>query len=184
MADPREMLAMLTPHGVRIGHIPGGVPTLTPQDIAAAIGLELTEEEGAYMLSRYSKDMQQYRDARVFWFERVMAEAKRNGWKSADPLRFKGLSDATLAEWMDDGNCKGCDGVGTQMTETGRVENCPVCDGTRRRWPSERQTARAIGGISVQAYRETWIPRVGWCRRWLASMDIDCAIRLGRRLRP
>lgn len=181
MGDAREMLAMLTPHGVRYGYVRGGVPIFTPQDIAAAVGIELTEEEGSYMLAKYAEDGQQYREARVFWFERVMEETRAKGWKSAEPYRFKNMADATLDEFMSTGNCKECQGVGHQMTETGRVEACPVCQGTAKKWPSERSIAQKMD-ISVMAYRETWTPRVSWCRRWLTRMEIDCKERLDRRL--
>jgi hypothetical protein len=182
--DPREHIAMLTAHGVRIGHIPGGVVSLTAQDIAAAIGAALNREEASFLLARYADDMQQLIEAQRAWRVRVHREAKERGWRSEKVERFCYLADATLEEWLSDSNCRLCKGVGTQPDKFGVITDCPVCEGTRKQYPSERAMARALGNISVQAYRETWGSRVAWCRRWLYMMEADATSRIGKKLRP
>lgn len=175
-----ELLAQLTPHGVRIGHIPGGIPSLTPQDIAAAVALSCTPFEASLLLSRYAHDGQQFREARAYWFEVVMAEKQLRGWTSEEPGQFKALSDATLDEWIGDHRCKACKGTKEAVIDAQKVV-CDACGGSGIRYPSDRAMGRSIG-VGRTAYANHWKHRVDWCRREILRIEARAVYALGRAL--
>lgn len=175
-----ELVSMLTAHGVRIGHIPGGTPSLTAHDIAGAMGMCLSPFESSLVLARYALDAQQYGEARVYWFVAVMARKAKEGWSSDKPGCFKGLADITLEEWVQDNNCKACNGVGSTMVGQLKTE-CESCGGTGKRYMSERALSKAIG-IGRTAYAAHWKSRVDWCRKELVRLEMTALYRLNRAL--
>lgn len=181
MTDARELMAMMTCHGIEIGRPFGGIPKLTALDVAGAMGMGLGADDAALLMAKYCHDGQQYAEARVHWFMRVMDQKAHKGWTSDQPGRFKGLADVTLDEFVGHNLCRTCRGTGQVMRQQKPVP-CITCDGVGRRALTASRLARGIG-ISRQSYSAVWADRVEWCRRALTRWELDAAERLARALR-
>lgn len=181
MSDARELLAMMTVHGIEIGRPFGGIPRLTPLDIAGAMGMGLDPAGASLLLAKYCHDGQQYAELRVYWFERVMERKQAQAWKSDRPGLFKGLADVTLEEHVGHNLCRWCRGTGSVMARQKPVD-CAPCGATGRKYYRPHKLAGGIG-IKPQSYSAAWADRVAWCRVELNRWEIEAADRLGRALR-
>jgi hypothetical protein len=180
MRHPGEILAMLAEHGISLTHIPGGMPELVALDVAAALGMMHDTPGAAMLLAKYTLDPRATDEFRNHWRMAVDRHAYSERW-SIDNRQIM-LADYSLAEWLDAQRCKTCRGVGTQITASGKVERCPVCEGTGLRRIGLRQPARALG-MSAEGYRKSaWVNRMEWARRELIKRELtalqDFALRL------
>ena len=169
VGNPAELMAMLSAHGVVIGHIPGGIPNITAADIAGAIGMAHDDMAAQMLLGKYAMDGHAIGAFRDMWKARVRGVAARDGW--GHPARSESLAVYTLAEWLDAQRCRSCKGVAHQMTAEGRVEPCPACSGIGLRVVGDRPVARALG-LSNEGYRKSpWRARISWGRTELWRVE-------------
>jgi hypothetical protein len=183
MSNAGELLAMLTLHGIRIGHVPGGIPQLTPLDVAGALGMMHDRRGAAMLLAKYTMDSEAMRSCMAHWRMMVARQGYLMGWGHDD--RQKLVADYTYAEWLDAQRCRSCKGVGEQMTQHGKVLKCDACDGTGLRKIGLRAPARALG-MSAEGYRKSaWPMRVEWARKELVGIErralASLANRIGKR---
>jgi hypothetical protein len=180
MSNTAELLAMLTSHGVVIGHIPGGIPNLTAADIAGAMGMAHDDISAQMLLAKYAMDGAAMRSFRDSWAGVVARISRRDGWGRPD--RASALAVYTLAEWLDSQRCRSCKGVAQQMTPEGRVEPCPACDGIGLRISGDRPVAKALG-MSNEGYRKSpWRERALWCRAELLRRELTAVVEVSRHL--
>lgn len=181
MTDTRELLAMVTAHGVDVGKPFGGAPALTGLDVAGAMGMGLDRLAAELLLVKYALDETLLGSLRVSWFMVVMERKRAECWKSDSPGRFKNLADVTLAEFLSANLCPRCGGRG-EIMPLKKPQTCPLCDGARKRYPSDRAMARGVG-ISHEGYRRYWVDRVQWCRDELERRErvgvarLKCALQ-------
>ena len=170
--DPRELLALATARGIRIEHVPGGRAGLTGLDISAA--LARCSKLGAAMLAaKYQHDTVAENTANSLWCVAVMQHAFEEGWRGQFS-RQKLLAEVSMAEWMDDNRCKTCKGAGS--TEIDRlVVSCETCDGTGRRYASDRQMSARMQ-MWRKVYLATWRSRMNWCRAELERIESDAVL--------
>lgn len=182
MPDTRELLGMLTPHGIRMDGAHGGIPRLTPQDVAAAMGMgEIPEEQGHLLLVKYCGDNTPIHKLWASWFMRVMEKKQFEGWKSDKPGRFEAMSRFTLNETLSDNLCPVCCGRATVWA--GNLEqSCKRCEGSGKSHQTPRMAAVALG-VALSAFQKTWVPRFAWCRSELMIWEANAIAGVSRALK-
>lgn len=178
--DVAELMAMMTPHGPKPGHVPGGIPSLTALDVAGAMGMgHLKPEWAALVLVKYCGDSSPVHGLWSIWFRRLMRHKACQGWETI-PGQVERLSISTLDEAIGSHACRRCGGTGAGIID-GSLKACPACDGLGRQYPGERQMAGALL-VSRHAYRTQWAGRVDWCRRELQGWERQALGAISRAL--
>lgn len=185
VVDPVERLAWLTPRGVQIGHIPGGVRVSSLEVLAGALGL-MHDQTGADMLAaKYMLDAGALRMLRARWKCVVMDRAAEQGWHR-QPKYQRGTTERlaliTLAEWWGADRCFTCKGSGLQPNG---VPGCVACEGLGLRRRTMRADARALGGYTAEGYRTSqWPVRMQWARHELRTRELEALDAFEDALRP
>lgn len=178
--DTRELLAMLTPHGVDIGRVHGGTPKLTALDIAAAMGMSrISRKQGLLLMVKYCDEQALRSELWQHWFRDVMDKAHREGWQT-QPGQIDMLSNITLDECIGSNNCSACRGTCFVMVGNKKVY-CDMCQGTGKRYMSERRLSAGLG-ISRRQYRQHWQSRMNWASSTLNAWEASAAERISRGL--
>lgn len=175
---------MMTPHGLQPGGTFGGVPKLTAQDVAGAMGMgKLPRHEASFLLVKYCQDPGPASELWSAWFMTVMERSRAQGWRTnrrkgeaQPPPRFLWLANRTLNEALEDNHCGACDGR-SQLSIGGVVRQCPACNGAGKEYASGREWARWLD-VDEKTFRSTWLPRVTWCRRELTIWEEDGIARV------
>ena len=163
-----ELLAMMTPKGVKVDHIPGGIPKLTGIDVAGACGMaKLSGPEYRLMLAKYCGDADSLRELEYDVWSRTADLAVANGWK---PVRGKPylrtLAITAIGEVISDHRCHKCNGTGLNM----KLRACHACGGTGIENIPGGADVERLYGISADAWKKTWQHRfplvVDELRRW------------------
>jgi hypothetical protein len=162
VADYRELLAMLTAHGIDATKAPGGgVPELTQMDVAGMMA-KCSPRETALLRAKYCGDPRH--DAWAYWFEYVMAE----DWDARNSLIDK-FTHVTLDEFLDEPRCSACHGTQGCIIDSKWVV-CPHCEGFGYVLQSERAIGRALGQSRL---REPWTERLSWARHKLRGWELS-----------
>lgn len=160
MTNKAELLALLTPHGSpAVGR--GGIPKLTPQDVAGAMS-RLSQIEAELLYVKYCG--MPIHGLWSEWFQVIMAQ----DWEAERGQRNM-LSKLSLADFISPRVCNTCSGAGSGVFESKLIE-CRVCDGTGRRAPSERQLSQHMG-ITRHEWRSRWASRWTWCEKELGRIE-------------
>lgn len=175
-----EKLALMTAHGVSIGHIPGGAPYLTAEDVAGALGMAHLKR-GPYllMLAKYcGDDTVLYELYNYAWFQAVdVANAK--GWKPVKGKEYiRRMSVLAVDQVLKSQRCKSCKGV----RWVGNT-SCRRCDGSGME--------AAMGGVKmskeldmpVSTWYATWAPRYATIANEIMFWEVDALNRIQSRLR-
>lgn len=128
-SDPLELLAMLTAHGPdMLARGRGGIPELTPLDVAAALGMaHLSRVESLLLLAKYTQDISQVRPLALAWYLHVVDIAYRDAWEIERGVpRLLRLALWTLRPALLEMRCESCGGPGLHHNQ--RV--CATCSGT------------------------------------------------------
>ena len=117
-----ELLTMLTTRTVRLEGGFGGIPSLTPADVAAMLS-RCSDFQFYLITGKYADDHTARHRAWALWFMRCM----EMGWHLV-PGRVERFASTTLAEYYDPCTCVACNGVGSTLVDT-RVVVCESCHG-------------------------------------------------------
>jgi len=178
-SDTRELLAMMTPHGVKVdGTLGGGKPTLTALDVAGAMGLgRLTRRQALLLLVKYCDERHLKHELWVIWFKHVWA--KGQSW-DVEPSQIRLVTDISLDECIGTNVCSACRGTMFVMLNQKRLD-CALCNGTGRRYASERRMAAGFR-CSRRQYRQVWEPRMRWAHQTLQSWESQAVDRIAKNL--
>lgn len=149
-----EKLAMMTPHGLDVDHVPGGVAKLTALDVAGACGMAgLTKGENALLLAMYCGDMEALRQAELTLYLRAVDIAIDRDWKVVRGKEYlRGVCQLAIAEVVGSHRCRACNG--TKFNK--HHKTCRRCDGSgMEKKPSGRAMAGYIG-----------MPKTTWWATW------------------
>lgn len=155
-----EAVARIGGKGLDMGHVPGGIPEVTMEELMGALaGLE----KGPELLLRASVIKQPvleelYREA----FHVAVTLAVKHGWKpqKGRPI-LRGMGRLAVNEIVDPASvlCKTCQGTGLVADQTGNATvQCSSCGGTGRKQPKVNFSA-AICGIDEKTWRNKWADR-------------------------
>ncbi len=169
MIDAAELMAMMTAHGIQIGHVPGGRPKITALDMAGAMGIAHVETRYQMLaLAKYCLDDPAKHQAWSFWFQDRLAHYReqRAEWKRG---QIDVLCSYTLEEATSANVCTRCDGVGSVLPGELRRE-CGRCRGTGKAYPGDSAMARLLG-VDRRCLEKVWQPRIAECRRELQRWE-------------
>ena len=153
--NPRELLALLTARVQRFHLAPGGIPNITAQDIAQALGMIAIDEARIYARVKYCAQLE-YADG-LAWKIRlhIMTRKLQASWRIPHPDFLLDMSYLMLAESVDPHTCTWCHGRAEVKPETGPVITCGACEGTGRRRIRDTDRARLMG-LSKSSWSDPW----------------------------
>jgi len=150
-----EALARIGGKGLDIGHVAGGIPEISMDELMGALaGLD----RGPELLIRAVVPQQAvhddlYREAYML----AVSLAVKYGWKpqKGKPI-LRGMGKIAVDDILYPNHCRTCSGTGLVADEAGNATvECQVCAGTGRKKPKVSFSA-AICGIDDTTWRRTW----------------------------
>lgn len=120
MTNP-ESLTMLAPKGIRIGHVPGGIPEVTPEDIAGAMR-HLDALESELLRVKYIGDKPHK------LFASVLIWCMDQGWDLPKGETDK-VAQQAIIDVVGHNRCPKCNGT-KQVVIAEKIIICPHCNGS------------------------------------------------------
>lgn len=166
MHDPLELLAMLTARVQRFHMAPGGIPAITSDDIAHALGMIHNDEARLYARLKYCHQHTYAEGLALFIRRFILMKKLSDRWRIPRPGFVFDLSCLMLAEAIDPHVCSWCRGRGErpeideENKPTGKLKPCDQCHETGRRSLALREADRArLMDMSRSAWHNTWDDR-------------------------
>lgn len=153
--NPRELLALLTVRIQRFQLAPGGIPNITAQDVAQALGMIHNDEARIYARVKYAGQLEYAEGLALAIRRHIMTRKLDSGWRIPHPNFLLDMSFMMLAEAVDPHTCTWCDGRAEVRPETGPVIQCGACNGSGRREIRDGDRARLMG-ISKSSWSDPW----------------------------
>ena len=153
--DPRELLSLLTARVQRFHLAPGGIPVLTAEDIATALGMVKNQDAVLYARVKYCGQHDFAEDVALAIRRRFLWRAADENWKIPRHGFLLDLSRLLLTEAVDPNICLWCNGSGDGRHANGLVVGCDGCNGTGRRKMWDRDRADLVG-VSAQSWSNVW----------------------------
>lgn len=158
MSDARELLALLTCRVQRFHLAPGGIPNLTAEDIAHALGTIKNENARLYVRVKFAGQTR-FADALACAIRRhIMLRKMDNGWRLPRPGFLFDLATLMLIEAIDPLICTTCEGTAQRATTTGSVLVCEACNGAGQRRFTESDRIKMLG-INKSSWYDPWSGR-------------------------
>ena len=160
-----EIYALLNPKVANYNGT-GGVPSLTPEDVAACLG-RIKIAGPALLVRAMSGDATCYKPLLQIFRQSVAHMAMLKHWKTGPKYvdYFEGLVESVLHFYLKPRICGRCRGHTFITLRTGERRDCPVCvriDGNGARVvvidTMETDKARAAG-IPIETWRDVWKDR-------------------------
>lgn len=152
MRDPRELLALLTAKVQRFQVAPGGIPFLTPQDMAQALGMIKHPSARLYARVKYCQQYDFAEELAINMRYVVLRDLLDGTWKipreaklGRDVEFILDLCRLAIYEACDPNLCPWCLGRAEVRPETGPVIVCSACRGTGQRTLRGVDRARLLG---------------------------------------
>lgn len=154
----KELLSLLTPRVQRFHLAPGGIPNLTAEDIAHALGMIQNDLARVYARVKYA-DQMEYAEGLVLAIRRhILLRKLDEEWRIPRKEFILDMSYMMLAEAVDPNICLWCCGRAEIKPETGPVIVCGACQGQGRKKIRDRDRAHVMG-ISKQSWSSNWNDR-------------------------
>ena len=152
-----EKLAMMTPHGLNVDHIPGGISKLSGIDVAGACGMAgLTGPEYRLMLAKYCGDAKCLQELEYDAWLLVADIAIKNQWRAVRGKPYlRTLARIGLIEVIADHRCQVCGGTGLDQ----KFRPCTHCRGSGVCNLPRPAVIEQQYGLSAEAWRKTWASR-------------------------
>lgn len=178
-------LSLLGPTRVRLDGS-GGVGELTTAMVQAGLGA-LKDEDGAALLLAKVQGVTGYARLEHNIHRRVLAIAKREGWRPDKPRTLKelclGMTRLALLEFLIPQKCSMCHGRAKRYVRAKRdYEPCRRCDGVGSLPLSARERARELG-IAPTTWQRNWSPRYQRIQAFLSDLYGTAESDLRRALR-
>ena len=160
-----EWLAMCTAGSIQVGKVGGGIATITPEMVIAALSGKVTRQVYLYSLAKFCLDENVLPELQALNVEPVLYRAKLRKRKVNSNERHYALvelADMALALGLTSPTCPTCQGAGISNDQT----TCKSCNGVGLKPKSGgRQLAEQLG-VSHHAWRYRW-------GRWYAEIVSD-----------
>lgn len=155
--NPRELLSLLTARVQRFHLAPGGIPNLTAEDVAAALGMIHHPEARLYARIKYCGQVAYAEELalamRRYALDRIAKpewEVPREAPVGQDKEWWLDMCRMAVAESVDPHTCRTCLGRAETMIDSKRIV-CSDCRGTGRKELTQTDRARTMS-----------ITRKGW----------------------
>jgi len=156
--NPKELLALLAPRVQRFHLAPGGIPSLTPEDVAHALGMIHNDLARVYARVKYAGQYEYSEGLALGLRRHILVKKVDENWRIPRKEFVLDMSFMMLAEAVDPNTCRWCWGRAEVKPEDGPVIVCSACDGQGRRKIRDLDRAR-IMGISKQSWSTNWAER-------------------------
>lgn len=163
MSDPRELLALLCPHGPRPG-ARGGVPELTGLDVAGAMGLVVARAPALLMIAKYALDLDVLPDLCNALYVRAAGIPEFRGAQERGVPRIRNLCVLAVVEHLELAVCPKCKGRREIAPNSPNARSCPACQGRGRQYRDGSWICRHVLFI----HRDQWRHRGAWRDRYHA----------------
>jgi hypothetical protein len=149
----------------------GGIPAITPQDIAACLGrIQVTGP--ALLVRTMAGDLSSLKPLQQAFRQHVAHMAMLKHWKAGPKYNdyFEGLCESVLHFYIIPSKCGRCEGRGHVTLITKQVIECPVCAGVGNKEVSERSKAR-VASIPSSTWDDVWGDRYEHARDILVAWE-------------
>jgi len=169
LRDSRELLAMLA---VKVQHYnpsSGGIPTITPEDVAHILAKIKSPRATLYARIKYSGQDEWAKDLASLMRTQVLQEVEDIArWRGKGGDWVLKLCQMALVESIDPNTCSWCNGVAEVTLEDGQRIECGGCSGTGHRPWRDKDRAR-LAGITPSAWCNYWSERY----RTIQQLTVD-----------
>ena len=153
--DARELFALLSAKVQRFHLAPGGIPVLTPEDVAHALGMIANDDARAFARVKYCAQLD-FADSLALSIRRHMMTRKLDSsWRIPRPGFLLDMAYLMLTEAVDPFTCASCFGRAEVRDPQGRVIYCEACNGSGKRAMRDSDRARVMD-----------IPKSSWSDPW------------------
>lgn len=176
-------MAMMTAKGLNYEKagkgIVGGIPTLTAQDVAGALGMaDISREAYLYGLLKYTEDKKVIHELDKLTQHAVILFALKQGWREPFPddkkrslFFFLQMGRLLINELVGENLCGTCDGSGTYKHKK-FMRKC-TCDDGRR--PMKKSEQAKFCGVHYDTWRNKWFDRYQKCLEHFQMWDNEIA---------
>ncbi len=154
MSDPRELLGMLAARVQHFSAAPGGTPKLTPEDIAAALGMIQDPVARLYFRVKWVNQYGFAEELARTFSRRVYTTLQIGTWRVPRPEWIFDMCCLALSESIDPHVCMWCKGRGSAQVES-RVVICDNCKGYGNKLPTDTDRAKMMGALK-SSWSDTW----------------------------
>ena len=167
-----EIYTMLNPKVANYNGT-GGVPAITPEDVAACLG-QIPIPGPALLVRAMAGDDTCLHPLSQTFGQHLAHLAMLKHWKTGPTFwhHFDGLRDCVLHFYLTPDTCKRCHGHGSVTLTTKQVITCPLCEGIGRKEPADLHKAR-IAGIPRASWEDTWADRYVDARAILSDWEYE-----------
>jgi len=153
--NPRELLALLTARVQRFHLAPGGIPNLTAEDIAHALGNIRNDDAVLYARVKFCGQSNYSENVARSIRRRFLERAADENWRIPRHGFLLDLSYLLFVEAIDPRTCPWCAGTAELRPEGMAVIVCEACNGTGRRAFRDTDRSRLVG-VSPQSWANIW----------------------------
>lgn len=156
--DTKELLGLLTARVQRFHLAPGGIPKLTAEDVAHALGMIHNDQARFYARVKYAGQYEYADGLALYIRSRMLPHVASGEWRIHRKEFLLSMSYLMLAEAIDPMCCSWCNGRAELKPEKGPVIVCDACNGSGRRRVRELDRARLLD-VTRQVWNNTWVDR-------------------------
>lgn len=159
----QELLSLLTARVQRFALAPGGIPKLTAEDVAHALGRVRNRNAALLIGVKYGGRTGDIRKLDHALWLTILKEypswTKEKGYTKGQEF-IRSMCQMALAEYMDDHLCPDCGGRSAKAKENlshafHDMTFCPTCNDSGKVYPDERTRAR-IMQIETRLWEKYW----------------------------
>ena len=162
--DPRELIALVTARVQRFHQAPGGIPNLTAEDIAHALGLIQHSEARLFARVKYAHQFEYAEGVALSIRRKTMLEKLDNNWRISRKEFLLDMAYMILAEAIDPHLCPDCAGRGQGIVDN-LVVICSSCGGTGEKKEIRDVDRARLLGVSKSNWHNNWADRYEDARR-------------------
>lgn len=168
MKDPRELLGLLTVKVQRFSVAPGGIPAITPEDVAHILGMISNRRTVLFARVKYADQKEFAEELADLMRTQVLQEIEGIAkWRNG-PDWVLSMCRLALAESVHPHTCSWCLGRAELILDEGKRIICDGCKGTGRRTWRDADRAKKME-ITKQAWSNHWSDRY----RLLCNVTVD-----------
>lgn len=164
----------------------GGIPTLTAQDVAGALGMaDISREAYLYGLLKYTEDKTVIHELDKLTQQAVILFALKQGWKEPFPgdkkrslFFFLQLGRLVINELVGENLCGTCDGTGVYRHK--KLTRKCSCDNGRR--PMRKAEQAKFCSVHYNTWNTKWLERYNACVNEFQKWDVEIINALSKKL--
>lgn len=183
-----NLMAMMTAKGLNYEKagkgIVGGIPTLTAQDVAGALGMaDISREAYLYGLLKYTEDKKVIHELDKLTQHAVILFALKQGWREPFPddkkrslFFFLQMGRLVINELVEENRCNTCSGTGVVASKRRKC----TCDNGKKPMSFLKQSK--FCGMPYKTWYTNWKDRYKECVKEFQKWDVEIINALSKKL--